>query len=66
MHLKFAGVLQQQIQQQLVIGWRRKNRLAVIAPLDDVVRVAGQSQAGQACHDAVRKKLMRLLTAVPW
>ena len=49
-HLKLARLLFEQGQHGLEVRPVHKDRLAVVAALDDVVRVAGQSQSGQASH----------------
>ena len=49
-HVELSGVLQQQVQQGLVIRRRVKNGLAIIAALNDVVRIAGQCKTGKSGH----------------
>src|SRR5690606_14753456 len=49
-HLVGAGVLEHQCHEQLTIGVVDHDGLPVVATLDDVVRVAGDGEAGQACH----------------
>jgi hypothetical protein len=45
-----AGVLGQVVQQALAVGVVDHDGLPVVATLDDVVRVAGNREAGQAGH----------------
>jgi hypothetical protein len=45
-----ATVLEQQIEHALVISGAAKNVLSVIAPQDDMVRVAGDGETREASH----------------
>jgi hypothetical protein len=45
-----ATVLEQQIEHALVISGAAKNVLSVVAPQDDVVRVAGDGETREASH----------------
>jgi len=49
-HLVHAAVLEQQIEHALVISVAAKNVLSVVAPQDDVVRVAGDGETREAGH----------------
>jgi len=42
--------LDQGVAEELVIGVGGKYRLAVVAALDDVLRLAGNDETGKACH----------------
>ncbi len=53
LHLELARVLGQHRQKQLVIGVAREDRLAVVAALDDVVRVARDGQTGKTGHGSI-------------
>lgn len=50
-HAEFLRVVSQQVEQRLVVRGGRENRLPVVAALDDVVRVAGECEAGKTGHE---------------
>ena len=50
-HAEFLRVVTQQVEQHPVIRRRREDGLAVVAALDDVVRVAGECEAGKTGHE---------------
>jgi hypothetical protein len=49
-HLMGAAVLEQQIEHALVVSGAAKNVLPVVAPQNDVVRVAGDGETRETCH----------------
>jgi hypothetical protein len=50
LHILLLGVFLQQNQHSLEISVVHEDGLAVIAPQNDVVRVSGESETGQAGH----------------
>jgi hypothetical protein len=50
LHLVRQGLGFQQTQHALAVGGVAKNVLPVVAAQDDVVRVVGEGEAGQAGH----------------
>ena len=48
-----SGMRNQQRPHELPVRGIQENRLAVVAALDDVVRVASEGEAGKAGHETV-------------